>query len=297
MMSFRRRRLRFALGVAVCFLVPALASPYHTLVTVRSFFGVYRVSTVDEESARILMHGTTTHGAASLVPGEETMPTTYYSQKGPFGRFFAALEARDLREVGIIGLGTGNLGCYAKPPQRWTFYEIDPLVERLARDQRYFQFMARCGNHPRVIMGDARLTLTGAPDRGYDALVIDAFSSDSIPTHLLTREALDLYFRKLAPHGVILFHISNMYLDLAPVIAALASSAGAQARYLSYQPEETNSSGWRSAPANVMAVSLPGDDLDFLTREAGWVTPPAPPATALWTDQRSDILRTIHWLF
>jgi hypothetical protein len=278
-------------------LVPVLTSPYHTLVTERSFFGVYRVSSVDDGTARILMHGTTIHGAASLVPGEETMPTTYYSRKGPFGRFFAALEGRDLREVGIIGLGSGTLGCYARPGQRWTFYEIDPLVERIARDQRFFQFMARCGNRARVVVGDARLTLKGTRDGAYDALVIDAFSSDSIPTHLLTQEALDLYFQKLAPHGVILFHISNLYLDLGPVIGALASNAGAQTRYLSYQPQETNSSWWRSMPANVMAVARPGDDLDFLIGASGWVSPPVPPATALWTDQRSDILRTIRWLF
>jgi hypothetical protein len=298
MMSFRRRRLRFALGVGVCALIPALTSPYQTLLTARSFFGVYRVSLVDGGSARTLLHGTTIHGAESLVPGEQTMPTSYYSSEGPFGRFFAALAARDhpLRNVGIIGLGTGTLACYASPGQHWTFYEIDPLIESIARDQRLFQFMARCGKDAHVITGDARLTLNGAPDGSYDALVIDAFSSDSIPIHLLTQEALGLYFRKLAPHGVILFHVSNMYLDLAPVISALASSAGARARYLSYQPSETNSS-WRIMPANVIAVALPGDDLDFLTQDAGWVSPPTEPGTALWTDQRSDLLRTIRWLF
>jgi hypothetical protein len=296
-MSFRRRRLRFALSIAVCLLVPAVISRYDTSLTDRSFFGVYRVSTVDDGKARIMMHGNTTHGVASLLPGEETMPTGYYGREGPFGLFFAALESRKVRQVGIVGLGIGGLGCYAKLGQRWTFHEIDPLVERIARDQRYFQFMTRCGNQAHVIIGDARLTLTNVPDGGYDALVIDAFSSDSIPTHLLTKEALDLYFRKLAPRGVLLFHISNRYLDLKPVIAALASNAGAQARYLSLQPQETSASSWRSIPAAVIAVALPGDDLDFLTREAGWVSPPAPPANALWTDQRSDILQTIRWLF
>jgi hypothetical protein len=243
------------------------------------------------------MHGTTLHGAASLLPGEETLPTAYYTREGPFGRFFAALETRDVRQVGVIGLGTGILGCYARPGQRWTFYEIDPLVERIARDQRYFQFMTRCGNQARVIIGDARLTLAGASDGGYDVLVIDAFSSDSIPTHLLTKEALDLYFRKLTPQGILLFHLSNRHLDLEPVIAALASSAGAQARSFSYQPQRTNGSWWRNMPANVIVVTPPGNDLDFLSNEAGWVTPPVPLAAALWTDQQSDILRTILWFF
>ena len=295
-MSFRRRRLRFALGVAACVLVPALTPLADTLLTARSFFGVYRVRTVDDGRGRILMHGTTLHGAMSLIPGEETVPTGYYSREGPFGRFFSALDTRDVGQVGIIGLGTGGLACYAKPGQRWTFYEIDPLVERIARDERYFPFMARCGNHPRVVLGDGRLTLAAAPDGGFDVFIIDAFSSDSIPPHLLTKEALALYLRKLAAHGVLLFHISNRYLDLAPVIAALASSAGAPARYLDYRPSDMNES-WRRLSTVVVAVAPPGDSLDFLSREAGWISPPPPPATALWTDQRSDIVRTIRWLF
>ena len=117
----------------------------------------------------------------------------------PFGRFFAALNPANIRHVAIIGLGTGALACYAAPDQEWTFYEIDPLVERIARDPRYFHFLANCGNRPNVVLGDARLTIASVPDGTYDVLVIDAFSSDSIPMHLLTREALGLYLRKLAP--------------------------------------------------------------------------------------------------
>ena len=92
------------------------------------------------------------HGAESLIPGEETMPAGYYSREGPFGRFFAALDAREVRQVGIIGLGTGGLGCYAKAGQQWTFYEINPLVERIARHKRCFDFLSRCGNEPRVVL-------------------------------------------------------------------------------------------------------------------------------------------------
>jgi spermidine synthase len=158
------------------------------------------------------------------------------------------VEPQDIRRVGIVGLGTGELGCYAKPGQQWTFYEIDPLVERIARDRDFFQFMSRCGNEPTVVLGDARLTLERAGDGSYDVLVIDAFSSDSIPTHLLTEEALALYLKKLSARGVVLFHISNRYLDLAPVVAALAFDAGVQARFLSYQPE-AGTPLWRSAGA------------------------------------------------
>ena len=242
------------------------------------------------------MHGTTIHGAESLLAGEETLPTVYYSQEGPFGRFFAALSpSRQIQHVGVIGLGTGVLGCYAQPGQQWSFYEIDPLVERIARDERYFQFMTRCGERPHVILGDARLSLADARDGLYDTIIIDAFSSDSIPIHLLTREAVALYFTKLADNGVLLFHISNRYLDLMPVIAAVAESSGAQARYLSYQPP-SGTSFWRSTATNVIAVAKPSGDLDFLSREAGWSVPPSPPISAIWTDQRSDIERSIRWL-
>jgi hypothetical protein len=296
LMSFRDRPPRFALGVAVCVVVPALAanSPAQK-ATWRDFFGVYRVIDIDDGRARILTHGTTVHGAASLLSGEETLPSGYYSREGPFGRFFNALNSRrhKAEEVGIIGLGTGALGCYARPDQHWTFFEIDPLVERIAR--QFFKFMIRCGNNPRVALGDARLTLAGAVGGPYDALVIDAFSSDNIPMHLLTREAFALYFNKLAPEGVLLFHISNRYLNLEPVIAAVASSFGAQARRLAYRPP-TGTPYWRSSGANVVAVAAPGANLDFLAPDAGWSVPPRPPAYALWTDQRSDLLRTIRWL-
>jgi hypothetical protein len=295
MMSFRRRRLRFALGVAVCLITPVLMLSSQSSAKYRSFFGVYKIGTSDDGLARTLAHGTTMHGAASLVPGEEASPTVYYSRQGPFGRFFAKLASQDIRRVGIVGLGTGELGCYAKPGQQWTFYEIDPLVERIARDRNFFQFMARCGNEPTVVLGDARLTLERAGDGSYDVLVIDAFSSDSIPTHLLTKEALALYLKKLSARGAVLFHISNRYLDLAPVVAALAFDAGVQARFLSYQPEP-GTPLWRSAAANVIALASAVGNLDFLTSDDGWTALPRPPAYALWTDQRSDILRSIQWL-
>jgi spermidine synthase len=294
LMSFRKRPLRFALGIAASLAVPAATTSGETLATYRSFFGVYRVSISDDGFARILTHGTTVHGAESLAPGEEALPTFYYSREGPFGRFFAALDNREIRRVGVVGLGTGELGCYAKPTQQWTFYEIDPLVERIARDGRFFHFTTRCGDNPHIVLGDARLTLADAPNGLYDALVIDAFSSDSIPMHLLTREALTLYFSKLTTGGVVLFHISNRYLDLEPVVAALAYSSGVEARYLLYLP----SSGtplWRSSAAEVVAVVTPGADLDFLTPDAGWAIPAQPPSYALWTDQKSDLLRTIRW--
>jgi hypothetical protein len=243
----------------------------------------------------VLQHGTTIHGAESTVAGEETTPLGYYNREGPFGRFFAAIAERNARTVGVIGLGTGGLACYAQPGQVWTFHEIDPEVERIARDGRYFHFLDRCGNDPGVVLGDARLTLQSVPDHHYDVIVIDAFSSDSIPLHLLTREALALYHRKLAADGVILFHISNRYLDLTPVIAALAEDSGSPARHLLYLAPPSASGSVARLGAEVVAVGQPGHSLDDLPDAMGWRTMAAPPRAALWTDARSDIVSRIKW--
>jgi SAM-dependent methyltransferase len=290
------RRWRFALGIAICLVVPMTTGPGDIVTTLRSFFGVYRVALTDNGQTHLLRSGTTLHGAESLLPGEENLPMTYYSHDGPFGRFFAALDPNAVRHVAVIGLGAGTLACYAQPGQDWTFYEIDPTVERIARDPRYFHFLANCGNHPIVIPGDARLTIAAAPDGSYDVLVIDAFSSDSIPVHLLTREALALYLRKLAPGGKLLFHISSRTLNLAPVIWALASDAGVPALMLSDRPPGTRPgiSPWQRLPADVVAVAGHGGDLSRLDPAIGWVRLPPGGARSLWTDQQSDILGVIR---
>jgi hypothetical protein len=293
LLQFSERRWRFALGVAACLVVEQVAASGSTLATVRSFFGVNRVRLVEGGTLRVFQHGTTVHGAEYVDPDRATMPLGYYNPAGPFGRFFAALAARSIDQVGVVGLGAGDLACYAKPGETWTFHEIDPAVERIARDPRYFHFLERCGNDPKVILGDARLTLHDVPDGRYDVLVIDAFSSDSIPLHLLTREALALYRRKLAPDGVLLVHISNRYLDLAPVLAALAEDAGMPARHLIDLAPPPESAARLSA--EVVALGQPGHDLDFLPASAGWRQMAVAPRAALWTDERSDIVSRMKW--
>ncbi len=294
LMSFSARRWRFALGIATCLLVPVMTESADTIATYRSFFGIYRIVMMDQGHTRLLLHGTTLHGAESLLPGEETLPLSYYSHEGPFGRFFAAFAPGAIQRVAVVGLGAGSLACYAQPGQDWTYYEIDPLVERLARDPHTFQFLAKCGNRPRVLLGDARLTLAAAPDGSYDVLVLDAFSSDSIPMHLLTREALALYLRKLAPGGTLLFHISSRTLDLRPVIGALAADAGVPARMMLDHPP-AGTSVWRREAALVVALAGHGGDLSRFDRSEGWQDLPPAGTRSLWTDQRSDILRAIRF--
>jgi spermidine synthase len=189
----------------------------------------------------------------------------------------------------VLGLGTGVLGCYARPGEVWTFREIDPVVERLARDDRWFHFMADCGNHPSVVLGDARLTLTADTAARYDLVIVDVFSSDSVPVHMLTREALALYFARLKPGGIVLFHVSNRYLDLTPVVTRLAAEAGAPVRHLLVPPVGATR---RRIGAEVVAVAAPGGELNALAAD-GWDVPQ--PGPVLWTDERSDILGAIRW--
>ena len=295
LLNFSRRRWRFSFAVALLLFVP-LPQASKQIASERSFFGVYRIDLVSDEhtQALALMNGTTLHGVKSLLPDEARLPMAYYSKEGPFGRFFNALPQGSVRRVAVVGLGTGELACYAKEGQDWTFYEIDPVVARIARDPRYFQFLSNCGSRSHVVLGDARVTIGNAPDNAYDVLIIDAFSSDSVPVHLLTREALALYLRKLAPGGRVLFHISSRTLNLAPVIGALAADAGVPARVLFDSPP-AGTSLWRRSPALVVAVAGRGGDLGYLTTEDGWKElPPAKPQF-LWTDQRADLLRVINF--
>ena len=289
---FVGRRTQLALTLGGFLIVPPLTDLPNTPVVARGFFGVHRVRLLPAEELVVLQNGTTLHGVQSTRSGEELTPFVYYHREGPFGRLFDILAQRPtpIAAVGVLGLGTGVLGCYARPGEAWTFHEIDPVVELLARDARWFRFMADCGNGPTVVLGDARVTLANAADR-YDVLVVDTFSSDSVPVHLLTREALALYFARLKPGGVVVFHISNRYLDLAPVVARLAADAGAPARHLLVPPPPLGASP-RTSGAEAVAVAAPGGDLDALAAD-GWDVPR--PGPALWTDERSDVLGVLRW--
>lgn len=225
---FVRRPLRFGLAAAaivVAGLLP-IGAQERDLYQARSFFGTYRVTASAGGDMHWLMHGTTLHGAQSLQPGLELTPLFYYWSDEPIGQLMGALRPAMSRRAAIIGLGTGSMACYARRGDRWTFYEIDPVVERIARDPRLFTFLRDCRGRYDVVLGDARLSLARAADRRYGLIVLDAFTSDAIPVHLLTREALALYRARLREGGVLAVHISNHYLDLEPVVARVARAAG-----------------------------------------------------------------------
>ncbi len=216
-----RKPLRYALALAALFVAGAFSGHFgDTLYMERNFFGVIRVT---REGGFIkLFHGTTLHGEQRIDAKGRPQPLTYYHRMGPVGAVFAALPADRAKRVGVVGLGTGAVAFYAKPGQKWTFYEIDPAVIRVAEDERYFRFLSTCEGKWDVVLGDARRQLMKAPDSTFDVLILDGFCSDAIPVHLLTREAIALYVRKLAPGGIVLLHVSNHHLDLPPLVARLA---------------------------------------------------------------------------
>ncbi len=199
----------------------------------RSFFGVYRVSVSHDRQYQVLTHGTTLHGAQRIMDNigalvSDTTPGTYYHPESPMAKTVdltrERLEAAGRKgRYGVVGLGTGSLACYAKPGEQWRFFEIDPVMVQIASDPTRFSFVYECQPKLDVVLGDARLTIGKEADGSYDLIIVDAFSSDAIPVHLLTAEAIGLYKRKLKPDGAMLLHISNRYLDLDAVLAATAA--------------------------------------------------------------------------
>jgi hypothetical protein len=258
----------------------------------RSFFGVYTVSARPAAGYTALLHGTTMHGAQSLRPELATTPMTYYLSESGIGRALAQMESN--ARIGVVGLGTGTLVCHAKPGQRWTAWEIDPLIVTIAR--RDFSYISRCKPDLGIIVGDARLTLAQAPPAGLDLLAIDAFSSDAIPLHLITREAFGLYGRALARDGLLLVHISNRFLDLEPVLAALARAGGWRVQVLAMPAPHRDGQGWVTAGSTWVALSRDPARLDALVAAGGgWRPPRSQKGLAPWSDDFASVLPVLRW--
>jgi SAM-dependent methyltransferase/lipoprotein signal peptidase len=269
-------------------------------VRTRSYFGVYSVSTRSGPPARQLTHGTTLHGIQNLTPGRETEPTTYYARRSGIGWAMASLRlfGEPDASVGVVGLGTGTLSCYAEPGQQWLFFEIDPEMVRIASDPARFSFLSRCAPEAKVVLGDARLSLARQPAGRFDLLAVDAFSSDAIPLHLLTREALAVYGRTLKPDGLLLLHISNRYLDLEPVLAAAAKRDGWRAGLFEYVP--TSDEAARNMTMSVwVAMTRNADSLMMLRIASGedahlWQPLRERPGFAGWTDDHASIIPVLE---
>lgn len=263
--------------------------------TMRSFFGVHKVVESADGRFRVLYHGTTNHGAQRIrddagapVSGKPE-PLTYFHDRGPMAEAITAVRATKgkLDRVMVVGLGTGSLACHAKPGERWTYFEIDPVVIRLAQDRSKFSFLHECAPGAAIVLGDARLTLADVNEPA-DVIVLDAFSSDVIPIHLLTREALDLYVSKLAPGGALVFHISNHYIELASVVTAMAAERGLIAMVKldrSMRGEEYQ----RTMKSSSLVAVIVRDKRDLANLRDGW-TQKVDPAVRPWTDDFSNVL-------
>lgn len=296
--SFRGRPIRFGLGAATILVSGAVqvAAQNQFLMTERSFFGVLRVRSVEEDGRfHQLLHGSTLHGSQSLDEACRREPLTYYHRQGPIGQVFEVFSKEAAKpHVAVIGLGAGTLACYGEPGQHWTFYEIDPAVERIARDTRYFTFLHDCKAKVDVVLGDARLSMAQAPNGHFGIIVLDAFSSDAIPIHLITREAVQGYLEKLADDGVLAFHISNKYLLLHSVVASLAADLGLECRAQGMQINEADSKlGF--APSDWVLLARRAADLGPLANDPRWKPLPSERGTRVWTDDYSNVLRVIRF--
>lgn len=265
-------------------------------VAIRSFFGVNKVQTSNDGMFRRLTHGTTLHGSMRIKDAEGNAitgrpePLSYYYDGGPISQTVKSIQARNPGKpvtIGVVGLGTGALACYGRPGDNWTYYEIDPAVVGIAKDPTLFRFLSDCAPDAKIVVGDARLTL--AKDKQvFDLLIIDAFASDAIPTHLLTREAVAMYMQHLKPEGVLTMHISNRHLELSSVVAAIGQSLGLEGvvRFDGNASEKHTSHGY--AGSLVAALSRDTNALKPLD-ESGWRRF-QPTKTKVWTDDYSNIV-------
>ena len=221
-----------------------------------------------------------------MRPSQRREPLTYYVRTGPLGQIFTATaEKAGRRRVAVVGLGTGTLAAYGNAGEDWTFYEIDPGVLQMSRNPKYFRYLSESPARLRVVLGDARLSIAHAPPHGYDLILVDAFNSDAIPVHLLTSEALGVYLDKLAPGGVVALHLSNRYLELEPVVAALARERGLTARV------GTSTLGGMFFSASTWAVVARRDeDLGTLSADSRWPQVQRRRGVRAWTDDYSSLL-------
>jgi spermidine synthase len=296
-MLLRARRVaRYFSVLVLALLVMRLWAPGDkALLTARSFFGVHHVAETADRTHYLLINGTTVHGAeqvrdAAGVPMlGQPEPLTYYYPGSPISEAIEAARGAQpaFGQVAVIGLGAGSLACYRREGEQWTFFEIDPVVATIARDPKLFRFLSACAPAAPIVLGDGRLTLAATAAR-YDLIVLDAFSSDTIPVHLLTREAFGAYLSHLAPNGTIIAHLSNRHLELVSVVAAIAATQGLVA-YVKYDRSALDTDHTYRLNSVVVALARNEADLGVLPAREGW-HPAHSHGVAAWTDDYSNVL-------
>jgi hypothetical protein len=283
------RPLLFAAAVFMTILAtPHIHGAERALERHRSFFGVHTVVRDDTGRFNVLMHGITIHGAQFIDPARRSVPTTYFHADSGIGQIFSTYQ-RDLKRVAVLGMGAGTLACHRAPGRAWTFYEIDPVVVQLALDRRYFSFLSDCAPEANIVVGDGRLGIERAADGAYDLISIDTFSSDAVPVHIITREALAIYLSKLAKDGIVAFHVTNQFMDFVPVLRRLAADAGVTAAMPGPRFEIQLNERLAALPSTWVAMSRDPARFAPLIEREGWIVLPGAPG-ASWTDDFSNVL-------
>jgi len=297
-LAIGRRRL-FVVSLAASMLAfggwQMIEISFHGENRTRSYFGIYTISGTEFSGTRVLTHGTTMHGLQILDPKLRLEPTTYYAPRSGAGLAMRATGTLfgPAARIGVVGLGTGTLSCYAGPGQQWRFFEIDPAIVDIATRRRAFTFMSSCAPHANILIGDARLRLADEAPASLDLLALDAFSSDAVPMHLLTREAFGVYGRVLQPNGILLVHVSNRYIDLVPVVATDAAAGGWTAAVRRYEPDAEETRRFASTSVWIALSRDPRKLQELIRASAGqgdWQPLRTTPGFSGWTDDYASIL-------
>lgn len=288
----------FATVAVALVLIRAYPTDDGRVETVRSFFGVHKIVVTPRGQYHVLMHGTTIHGAQKFKNDDGTPvtgrpePITYYHRDGGIGQAITAVRERKgapLR-VAVIGLGAGTLTCASEPGETWKFFEIDQAMVDTARDPRYFTYIKNCEPDLKPVIGDARLTFAREPDGIYDLIIVDAYSSDAIPIHLATEEAMAIYKDKLAPQGAVLMHVSNRHLELASVIVGIAEANDLK----SWVYNEDSNRDYEYIFATSVVVSAREEaDVGKLASSDVWALEEADEKQRVWTDDYSNVLGAV----
>ena len=266
--------------------------------TVRSFFGVHKIVITSDGHYHVLMHGTTIHGAEKFLNADGTPvkgrpePISYYHKDGGIGQAIAAIRERKggpIR-VAVIGLGAGTLACQSQPGENWTFFEIDQTMVDTARDPRYFTYVSSCEPDMKPVIGDARLTFAKEKDGTYDLIIVDAYSSDAIPIHLATEEAMAIYKAKLAPQGAVVMHVSNRHLELASVVVGIAEENDLKSWVYN---EDSGRDNEYIFTTEVVISAREEADVGKIASDDKWALTEATEGQRVWTDDYSNVLGAV----
>jgi SAM-dependent methyltransferase len=291
---FRHRKFRFAIALVVLIasyhrILPQFLGTSQMLYVARDFFGVKGVKFDLNTNSRRLLHGDTLHGLESLDPALSGQPLSYYHETGPMGDVMKMLESRPDQHIAVLGLGTGSMAGWRAPNRHITFFDIDPQVYDIANG--FFTFLRRCGENCSVVIGDGRLSIEKMKDGELDLLLLDAFSSDSIPAHLVSREAIQMYLTKLKPDGLIMFHVSNRYMD----VESLVSAAVIDASLVGIVRYDNNEEHHLKTSSDYVVAGRTVEALGLLGHNSGWSRVVMPEGIQPWTDDYSNMLEILRW--